>query len=55
MYGTNLSSTKQRRYRHTQAEWESRRERIIQLYVEEGKTADEVVETLKSIFSFRTG
>ncbi|KAI1427454.1 hypothetical protein F5Y12DRAFT_711990 [Xylaria sp. FL1777] len=54
-YGTNLGSAKQRRYRHTSTEWESRRERIIQLYVREGKTADEVVETLKSAFSFSTG
>ncbi|KAI0965926.1 hypothetical protein F4678DRAFT_467066 [Xylaria arbuscula] len=52
---SDLSSAKPRRYRHTQTKWESRRERIIQLYVEEGKTADEVVETLKSGFSFSTG
>ncbi|KAI8631521.1 hypothetical protein F5Y19DRAFT_398308 [Xylariaceae sp. FL1651] len=53
--GTNLGSAKQRRHRHTLTEWESRRERIIQLYVREGKTADEVVETLKSVFNFSTG
>ncbi|KAI1148321.1 ankyrin repeat-containing domain protein [Nemania diffusa] len=46
---------KQRRYRHTPTEWESRRETIIQLYVRESKTADEVVEALRSDFSFSIG
>ncbi|KAI1741094.1 hypothetical protein F4680DRAFT_417174 [Xylaria scruposa] len=55
MSSTNLGSTKQRRYRHTPTEWKSRRESIIQLYVGEGKTADEVVETLKLVFNFSTG
>ncbi|KAJ8126766.1 hypothetical protein O1611_g6871 [Lasiodiplodia mahajangana] len=47
--------TKQRRYHHIPTEWENRRQTIIKLYVEKRKTADEVIEILKSEFSFTTG
>ncbi|KAI0096588.1 hypothetical protein GGR51DRAFT_28628 [Nemania sp. FL0031] len=47
--------TKQRRYHHTPTEWENRRQTIVELYVEKHKTADEVLEILKSEFTFTTG
>lgn len=49
------TGARQRRSRHTGKEWDSRKERIIQLYIEDSKTVDQVLEILESDFNFSTG
>jgi hypothetical protein len=46
---------KQRRHAHTPQEWDALREVILRLYIEEDKTADELVDILKSQHGFVVG
>lgn len=51
---TSLSA-KQRRNRHTDAEWESHKDTIARLYVEEAQRVEGVIEQLKQAHSFHVG
>ncbi|KAL1591719.1 hypothetical protein SLS60_011718 [Paraconiothyrium brasiliense] len=47
--------SKSRRHRHTEQEWNQLREFITQVYVEEDKKAEEVVEILSTQHDFKVG
>jgi hypothetical protein len=47
----NARVTKQQRHRHTEKEWEHKKQTIIQLYINEGKSAEEAIEILQDDFT----
>jgi hypothetical protein len=52
---TTNSSAKGRRNRHSDAEWESQKDTIANLYVQEDLTAEEVLDKLEKDHSFKVG
>ena len=51
----NSYTPKQDRHRHchTDANWESRKQTVFRLYIEEDRTAEDVVEILRKDFAFK--
>jgi hypothetical protein len=45
---------KQRRHHHTDTDWEDQKRTIFQLYIQEGRSAKDVVEILAGDFAFKT-
>jgi hypothetical protein len=41
------------RHHHTDDDWEDRKQTVFQLYIEEDRTAEDVVETLRRDFDFK--
>lgn len=47
----NTRVAKQQRHRHTEKEWEDKKPTITQLYINEGKSAEAVIEILQHDFT----
>jgi hypothetical protein len=46
---------KQRRHHHTETDWEDQKQTIFRLYIEEDRSAEDVVEILARDFAFKAG
>jgi hypothetical protein len=49
------SSTKEKRHRHSDADWESQKNTIANLYVQEELTAEDVIDELAKHHGFKVG
>jgi hypothetical protein len=51
----NCRIVKQRRHHHTDTDWEAQKQTIFRLYIEEDRSAEDVIEILARDFDFKAG